>query len=218
MTRNQWITNLQWVRPAQQSRSQKTLARLLDAAEEIIAQQGVEAMTVAAVAKLAGNSVGSVYHHFRDKASLVNATFQRIHREFTATMQDAVDPERWQGARLIEIIQGYLQFSEEVYNNRPAQIRAMFTLSINQPHFHQQMEQINQQLSDALSLLLHQRIDEIQHPDPSLAIGFILDQLRASNMQRHNSERLGQTLSQLTSDEFVAQSLTLCSGYLRIAP
>lgn len=218
MPRSQWIANLQWVRPAQQSRSQQTLSRLLNAAEEIIAEQGIEGMTVAAVARRAEKSVGSLYHHFRDKASLINAIFQRMHREFTATLHDAVDPNRWRGASIAEVLHGYLQFSEEVYRNRPAQLRTMFALGLHQADFQRQMEQINQQLGSALRFLLQQRVEEINHPKPSIAIAFALDQLHASIMLRQNTERLGQTLSCLSGEEFIDQALTACCAYLQIAP
>lgn len=216
MSRSQWITNLQWVRPAQQNRSQQTLTRLLDAAEEIIAEHGIDAMTVAAVAKRAGNSVGSVYHHFRDKASLINTIFQRIHQEFAATLEDAIDPLRWQGASIPEILQGYLEFSLDLFSNRPAKVKTLFALGLYNALFQQQITLINQQLGSSLSFLLEQRVGTIGHSNPAVAIVFALEQLRASIMLRQNHERLGRSLNHLTDEEFIDEALSACRAYLQI--
>jgi len=104
VARNRWISDLRWVRTGQQSRSQRTQASLLDAAAVLVAEKGVEATSVADVAAQAGCSVGAVYHHFRDKQTLLYALFERMSEEFRATTRDAVDPARWKGATLGDML------------------------------------------------------------------------------------------------------------------
>ena len=58
---------LHWVRPPQQARSQETLNRLLDAAEQLVAEKGFDDTPVAEVARRAGSSVGAFYSRFREK-------------------------------------------------------------------------------------------------------------------------------------------------------
>ena len=87
---------LEWVRPPQQERSQRTLERLLDAAEAIILEQGVEAANVAAVAKRAKSSVGAFYARFQDKETLVRAVCERFAFQARATMEGALPLGKWQ--------------------------------------------------------------------------------------------------------------------------
>lgn len=67
----------------QQARSAATLARVLQAAEEIAVTAGLDDMTIAGVAERAGVSVGTIYRRFEDKEQLINALTERMldHRE-----------------------------------------------------------------------------------------------------------------------------------------
>ena len=50
-----------------------TRDRLLDAAAQIIREQGITSATIRGIAKAAGVAEGSVYNHFRDKTELITA-------------------------------------------------------------------------------------------------------------------------------------------------
>lgn len=57
----------------QQERKAETRARLLDAAAELFADQGIDAVSVDAVAEAAGRTSGAVYAHFGSKQGLLRA-------------------------------------------------------------------------------------------------------------------------------------------------
>ncbi|PJN09368.1 TetR family transcriptional regulator [Streptomyces sp. CB01635] len=65
-------------REPQQARSAATLARVLQAAEEIAGSAGLEEMTISGVAERAGVSVGTIYRRFEDKEQLINALTERM--------------------------------------------------------------------------------------------------------------------------------------------
>jgi AcrR family transcriptional regulator len=73
LPKSRWISDLHWVRTGRQPRSQKTQEALLDAAAILFSEKGAEATSMADVAARAGRSVGSVYHHLRDRPSLKRA-------------------------------------------------------------------------------------------------------------------------------------------------
>jgi AcrR family transcriptional regulator len=56
-----------------QARSRERLRRVLDAADEVLAQDGAAAFTTNRIAQSAGVPVGSVYHYFPDKEAIVQA-------------------------------------------------------------------------------------------------------------------------------------------------
>jgi AcrR family transcriptional regulator len=58
--------------PSQQ-RSRVRLRRVLDAADEVLAQEGPAAFTTTRIAQAAGVPVGSVYRYFPDKQAIVEA-------------------------------------------------------------------------------------------------------------------------------------------------
>ncbi len=65
-------------RAPQQTRGQKRVDEILDAAEAVIAEVGIDAATTNAIAERAGSSVGSLYHFFPSKDAIVQALARRF--------------------------------------------------------------------------------------------------------------------------------------------
>jgi len=80
-------------RPPQQDRGQKRYEAVLDAAERVIAEVGVEAMTTNAVAARAGAGMGSLYHFFADKNAIVVALAERYTSAMRPLTEYARQPE-----------------------------------------------------------------------------------------------------------------------------
>ena len=65
-----------------------TRTRLIEAAAELIAEEGYERVGIVAVAKRAGLTNGAIYGNFRDKAHLLAAAIEmRLHMVFDAVEQ-----------------------------------------------------------------------------------------------------------------------------------
>ncbi|MFJ4921223.1 TetR/AcrR family transcriptional regulator [Streptomyces sp. NPDC088725] len=65
-------------REPRQARSAATLARVLQAAEELAISDGLEEMTITGVSERAGVSVGSIYRRFDGKEQLITALTERM--------------------------------------------------------------------------------------------------------------------------------------------
>lgn len=70
-----------------QARSLVTIDKVLDAAEAVLARDGIGSLTMDAVARAAGISKGGVLHHFRSKDALVSSLARRKLKR----LQDGVD-------------------------------------------------------------------------------------------------------------------------------
>ena len=71
-------------REPQQARSRKTRARLLEAAVGLLAEDGLEGFSTAAIAGRAGLSKGALFQHFPNREAVVVAAVEQIfgaHRE-----------------------------------------------------------------------------------------------------------------------------------------
>ncbi|WP_436770763.1 TetR/AcrR family transcriptional regulator [Yinghuangia sp. YIM S09857] len=64
---------------------------LLDAAEQLLAEQGTTALTLAAVATRAGVGKGGLLYHFPTKEALVKALVQRLIDEFDEAVAERAD-------------------------------------------------------------------------------------------------------------------------------
>lgn len=79
-------------RVPQQSRGQKRVEEILDAAEAVIAEHGLDAATTNAIAERAGASVGSLYHFFPSKDAIVQALALRFTAIIEAVNAKAMPP------------------------------------------------------------------------------------------------------------------------------
>ncbi|MEU3502289.1 TetR/AcrR family transcriptional regulator [Streptomyces hundungensis] len=82
-------------REPQQARSAATLARVLQAAEDVVGSVGLDEMTISGVAERAGVSVGTIYRRFEDREQLVNALTERMldrREQFVAERLSQAEP------------------------------------------------------------------------------------------------------------------------------
>ena len=163
---------LRWVRPPQQARSQETLERLLDAAEHLVAEKGFEDTPVAEVARRAGSSVGSFYARFQDKDALLHALYERYYEQAIATADAALDPARWEGARIPEILAAVVRFLVSIYREQAGLIRAFVVRNHSDAEFQARRERLSHYVNERLSALLLARRAEIAHPQPERAAAF----------------------------------------------
>ena len=73
--------------------AEETVLRLLEAASTIIARQGVDALTLDAVAQAAGTSKGGLLHHFASKESLINRLIEYNITTFADDLERAIAPD-----------------------------------------------------------------------------------------------------------------------------
>jgi AcrR family transcriptional regulator len=163
---------LRWVRPPQQARSQETLDRLLDAAEQLVGEKGFGDATIAELVRRAGSSVGAFYARFRDKDGLLYALYERYLEQAIATTDAALDPRRWDGASIPEIVHAVVPFLVSVYRERQGLIRAFVLRNHVDPEFRARQERLSHYVNAGLSRLLLARAGEIRHPDPARAATF----------------------------------------------
>lgn len=85
---------------------------LLDAAEDLLCDQGSASLTLSAVADRAGVSKGGLLYHFRTKEALIKAMVERLIDDFDhllAAQHDDTYTERYIGATLAALRSGRLR-------------------------------------------------------------------------------------------------------------
>jgi AcrR family transcriptional regulator len=120
----------------------------------------------------ADSSVGAFYARFRDKDGLLYALYERYLEQAMATTDAALDPERWDGATITEVLAAVVPFLVSVYREREGLIRAFVLRNHLDPEFRARQERLSHHVSEGLSRLLLARSAEIRHPDPRRAASF----------------------------------------------
>jgi AcrR family transcriptional regulator len=102
-----------------QARSRARVRRLLDAAEQLLATEGAEALTTTRVAEEAGVSVGSLYQYLADKGAIVQALAHRYLAEFEERMQELERDARRGGKGWNDPVARLIDAFAELYRERP---------------------------------------------------------------------------------------------------
>jgi AcrR family transcriptional regulator len=165
-------------RPPRQTRSQVTLDRILDSAERVLGEKSFTEATVAEIMEGAGVTVGAFYRRFPDKDALLHLMDERFFREMKERGDALLDPARWEGASVADILTQLARAAVDVYTARRGVARSLFLRARVDPVIQSSSRQMNADFIEALRILLLDptRRAELAHPDPdrAIALGFMM--------------------------------------------
>ncbi|HEX2717680.1 MAG TPA: TetR family transcriptional regulator [Gemmatimonadaceae bacterium] len=93
------------------SKGEQTRTKILEAALALFMERGFEATTMRAVAEEAGVSLGNAYYYFESKEELVQAFYERSHREHLAAAVPRLDEKDFR-KRLLATLHAKIDTSE----------------------------------------------------------------------------------------------------------
>jgi AcrR family transcriptional regulator len=169
------MTTPRFFRPPQQVRSRETLDRILDAAEQVLADKAFGEATLAEIMERAGVTVGAFYRRFPDKDALLHHLDERFFAELHRKADDVLDPARWMDASSREIIRGFVAQAVDVYSSRRGLLRSLFLRARTDAVLQRSAMKVNEVFIAKLRGLLVLR-GEVTHSDPERAVelGFMM--------------------------------------------
>lgn len=200
-----------------QARSDATRAAVLDAAERLFGANGIEPTPVTEVATEAGRAVGSLYHHFTDKAGLVDAVVDRILDDLQADIAANLEPAQWQGRSILDIVSIYVAVALERESGRPGYKRVLAEVTLTNESARNRHRAIRHTLQEGLVDLFLARRNSIGHPDPDIAVRFVVDQLDAMLRSRLDRTNTAAQLEDTPDDRFRTEAIASIQAYLNIA-
>ena len=155
-----------------QARSREMEARLLDAAEAVLAKDGLEAATVPAIAERAGASVGAVYRRFPDKDALLRAVCERFLDRADAMNAAALQPGSVAGIPAAGLARRIVHGLVAGYRVKAGMLRALqlFAAQHPDPGFRRRIEEQSARTLDRTVEMFRPVFGEIGHEDPELAL------------------------------------------------
>ncbi len=164
-----------------QARSQQSMRRLIDAAREILNEDGLEAATIPRIAERAGLSVGSVYRRFSDKDALLRDICLQYFldkHEFLSHMADQIPPD----ASLADIVNGMAHGMMGSFMQDAGLMRATFFYTREQadPKVRQRIERAGRRTFELVVGILLSRRDQIGHSDPETAAQLTITMMLAT--------------------------------------
>ena len=158
------------LRPPLQSRSRKSLERVLIAGKELLEEKGWEGFTVQEVSRRAKVSIGSIYARAPSKEALLLAVYDRALVDITADNERLQDDSRWEGLEPRElIIEAVREVAEAMLRHQRILAVFMNRSPVDPVIRARAFEQI-QRLAARWEDLMRRHATAVTHPDPELAI------------------------------------------------
>jgi AcrR family transcriptional regulator len=161
---------LETVARPKQARAERTLHRLLDAAEGLIEERGPGDASIPEIVRRARSSVGGFYARFRDKNELLRALEERFFQQQLRRVERLTQLESWQGAPLAEIVLGCMRELVLVFRERRALIRAFVARAVQDVEFRGAALAFECDVAERVGALLLAQPDTVRHPRPHQAI------------------------------------------------
>jgi len=159
------------VREPRQERARKTLVRILDVTERMLEERRFEEISVSAIVRAAGTSVGAFYARFRDKDALLPALYARYDEWIRERALGLESEQPWQGRNLESTVRWLVGELVELFRTRRYLLRAMTLHARLRPEkIDAETRARRENQMRFLRVALLECKHEIQHPDPERAV------------------------------------------------
>jgi len=203
-----------------QTRSRRSLDKIVEAARALIAEKGHEGVTVPELVARAGCSVGCFYGHFDGKDGVLRYTDQILFREASAAWLRDVSETYMEQAPAREVICDLIRGTVICTRRDEAFLR---TLTVYW-HTREPDPAIRAAAADHYQLVYYTYTarliwpgrGEITHPNPERAIRFIIEVLDYTITERILFGGTRQSSLALSDDELVEELTDMCSAYLGV--
>jgi len=171
-----------WVRRPQQSRSQRTEEKIVEAALSLLEQEKFDEITVAEIARKAGISVGGFYARFPSKESLLHWFDESFVEDFVREGMELFATDRWEGKGICDIIRAYLAMGAARFRKHRGLLAQITLRARGTPDesFRNRIQRVNHELHSRFRGLLLERKGQMGHPDPAFAIDLGLNVVSAA--------------------------------------
>jgi AcrR family transcriptional regulator len=117
-----------------QQRSRRTVRQILDAAEQIVGTQGVDAATTRAIAERAGVAIPSLYRFFADRDEILDALLEHMTADLDRHAQ-AVEAA-WEPGDLAGLVRLELDTHAAYFQAHPSAVALWFGGRVSPPVVH----------------------------------------------------------------------------------
>lgn len=201
-------------RAPRQARSQRTMERIVTAAEALFAERGYDGASVSDIVSRADCSIGTFYARFTDKESL----FLHLHAHHCRLMVENIETlvRDVEGAEtgLADIIRAIVDAQFHFADRRRAITRVYIQRSGQDAAFHGRYARAWGETARGLRNLMLRRRDEIGHRDPKGAADFAVQMIHsgwANDVLHHGHTEITGAAS---GARLRRQLTTACLAYL----
>lgn len=172
--------------PTRQRRSRETVTRLIEAAEAVLRDEGVEAATLRAIADRAEVSVGIVYRRFRDKDAVLRAVYTRFFSRIRAGNRRALHRVASQGATTPDLVSAIVRGVAEGYRQNRHLLRTLvlYVRTHPDPGFKKRARALNAAVYADIHRLLLDSQPDLRRSDRGVVVAFAISTIASTLQER----------------------------------
>lgn len=160
----------QLIRPPLQRRSQESLERVLQAGAELLLDVGYDGFTLQEVSKRSGVSIGSIYARAPSKEALIHAIYETEMAKVSADNERLRETAQLEGLEGRELIIALVDLMARSTLEHADILRVFMFSALTDREIWRRGSERSTMLSQAFEEALLDHKDELNHPDPELAI------------------------------------------------
>lgn len=195
-----------------QDRSRRTEQALLDAALGLFRARGADAVTVGDIAGAAGVAPATIYRRFTDKEGLQRVVFRTFIARATA-MVDALQPGR-RAPGLVDLMAQVTAVVLAFTRANQRYLQSAYARALVDDDYAAGIRELRASVLASLRSQVRAHAAEIGHPEPALAIEFVLQQALAMLSARMDAGKL--EVAALEERDFFRELLRSLLGYLQV--
>lgn len=206
------------VRKPRQDRSRRTLEAVLDAAEALIAERGVEVLKLSDVSARAGYTTGAIYARFRDKEALLHQLYDRFVDRAMATMDPGYATLTADGVSLDDALALWIRTWIAHYRQHWALRNAFLTRIQTEESYRLRSRELTLHAAWCFRQVMEQHHDRIAHDDFDRVSGMAVLLIQAAIEPAIAMREPASVYIPVSDDALVAELVRVLRAYLETAP
>lgn len=214
----EWLNDTDWVYAPVQDRSRKTLQKILSTATRLFLANGYDETSLIEISKKSGISIGSIYHRFPDKQSILYAILESYRRTRFAEVDEMTKPELWKDKTALDVLRFHIEI---IFSSARNDTNIMRLIERQRAVDHVVRDMKNEQeaaFCKTVTALYRTHAKSIKHPDVDKAVHYIHNIIRSSVLSSILSSPPGDSPLDIHNDEYQEEALKMAAAYLGIAP
>jgi AcrR family transcriptional regulator len=211
-----WLNDTDWIYAPVQDRSRKTLQTILTTAKTLFVARGFDETTVTEISRKSGISVGSIYHRFPDKPSILYAILETYRRTRFSEIHQLILPEVWKGKTVRDV----LEFHIEIIFSAARADKGFFRLIERQRIVDNVVRDMQIEWNRDFCMIIANLYRGCKRPlatsDIDKAVHYMHNIVRGSVIWSILPEQKSDLPLLVTSDEYKQEALRMAAAYLGI--
>lgn len=160
------------IRPPVQRRSRDTFERMLGSGVALLREGGWDAVTVGAISRSAGVSIGALYGRFADRAALHAAIQDRVLDTIEADQARVFGRHAWEDLQAREVVALAVRETVGLHQRHEQLLRVLLGRIEPDPEMQRRAAASAAGLAREFTRIVGARADELTHPQPEVAVPF----------------------------------------------